>query len=211
MAQRDNLFDRLLAPLPGTSQAKRALFVDRFGTLLIEPSGAPKTTYKEQVFTPGALDSLFRCTQAGWAIYLIGNEDAVARGQCKDSTWVEYEEQLITEMRGHGIPVARSYACLDHPTEGKGNHQKDSVFLLPNTGAMYHARQHDGIRLEESWVIGDSSLELTAGWRAGCRTAGIETTPGVPVSDLELEVEFCATSLSEVLDEILHLAETARS
>lgn len=211
MPQRDNMFDRLLAPLPGTSQPKRALFVDRFGTLLEAPSGTPRSTYKEQIFSPGALDALFRCSQTGWAIYLIGNEDAVARGQCKDSVWNQYEEQMLVEMQRQGIPVARSYACLDHPTEGKGSHLKDSVFLLPNTGPMYHARQHDGIRLEESWVIGDSALELTAGWRAGCRTAGIEPVDGVSISDLELEMEFCGTSLADVLDEILHLAEAAHS
>ncbi|MFT7484993.1 MAG: D-glycero-D-manno-heptose 1,7-bisphosphate phosphatase [Candidatus Paceibacteria bacterium] len=211
MPQRNSLFQNPLAPLPGTDQAKRGLFIDRFGTLLESPTGKPKSTYRNMQFIGGALDALFRCTQAGWQVYLIGNESAVAQGHCKDATWTRFEDKMLAEMQQAGITVTRCYACLEDPVNGKGSHLTDSVFLLPNTGAMYHARQHDGVVLDESWVIGDSSLELAAGWRAGCRVAAVQTGLGNQDSALETEVVFSGATLVDVLDEILQISEAAQS
>jgi phosphoglycolate phosphatase-like HAD superfamily hydrolase len=116
---------------------------------------------------------------------------------------------MLSALRCHGVCVERCYACLDDPHNGKGKHQRDSVFLLPNTGAMYHARQHDGVHLGESWVIGDSTPELAAGWRAGCRTAGVRTGQACADGTLEIDVEFQAANLAEALDEILQLTRAA--
>ena len=69
------------SPLPGTQAPKCALFIDRWGTLLEQPEKGWCARFKDAEFSPGALESLFRAHQAGWMIYLIGNEDAVARGR----------------------------------------------------------------------------------------------------------------------------------
>ena len=195
------------APLPGTETPNRALFIDRWGTLLEQPEKGWCARFKEAEFTPGALESLFRAHQAGWKIYLLGNEDAVARGRISDSTWERFEADLLQALSSYGIPVRRNYACLDDPQNGKPPHDKDSVFMLPNTGAMYHAKQHDGIDLERSWVIGDSTIELAAGWRAGCRLAAVRS--GVALADCELDVqpEIWGNSLSQVVYELVELSE----
>lgn len=210
MTPRDEYLDGPLAPLPGTGTPMRALFVDRFGTLLESPPQGSKNPYKQLIFTPGAKDALFRATQAGWALYLLGNEEQVARGLVKEQEWQRFESEILSELTQSGVRVSGCYACLDHPEHGKGKHEKDSVFLLPNTGAMYHARQHDGIDLSQSWVIGDSSIELAAGWRAGCRTAGVRTGLGSKDGSLQTDLNFVGDDLASVLDEILQLAKAAR-
>ncbi|HIF24267.1 MAG TPA: hypothetical protein EYQ27_20745 [Gemmatimonadetes bacterium] len=86
--------------------------------------------------------------------------------------------------------------------DGKAPHDKESVFLFPNTGVMYHAAQMDGIILSESWVIGDGALELASGWRAGCRLACIGDGSALSESDLKVEPEVQAMSLSQALSEI---------
>lgn len=210
MTTRDDFNDGPLAPLPGTSSPKRALFVDRWGTLLERGTEDPDQLYEQPSFLEGSLDALFRATQAGWRLYLLGNEDPVALGQVTETKWQAFEAEMLSTLSKSGVRVDRNYACLDHPEHGHGKHLKDSVFLLPNTGAMYHARQHDGIDLEQSWVIGDSTLELAAGWRAGCRTAGVRTGVGLEDSALETDVRFMADDLASVLDQILELARVAR-
>ena len=210
MTPRDFDLDGPLAPLPGTRSPKSALFIDRWGTLLQPTNEDSARCYESMEFTPGALDALFRATQAGWKLYLLGNEETVARGLAKDDDWKQFESELISNMAASGVRVAHCYACLDHPEFGKGKHLKDSVFLLPNTGAMYHARQHDGIDLTSSWVIGDSTLELTAGWRAGCRTAAVRTGLALGDAVLQTDFEFQGDDLAGVLTEILQLAEAAR-
>ena len=197
------------APLPGTDSLPRALFVDRWGTLLERPSAGWCSRFTDVTFAPDALELLFRAGQAGWWVYLIGNEDAVAHGRWSSTSWEAFEGQLLEHLASQGIPVRRSYACLDHP-DGKGEHARDSVFRLPNTGALYHAAQADGVELSQSWVIGDSTLELSAGWRAGCHLAGVLTGEGLADGTIHVEPEFVAEDLAAALGEVLAAERVAR-
>jgi histidinol phosphatase-like enzyme len=196
-----------LPPIPGTEQPHRALFIDRWGTLLAPTECGPNGPSLE--FTPGAVDALFRATQAGWNLYLIGNEDAVARGQVSDAAWSEFENSLLAHLHAHGARIVRNYACLEHPL-GKGPHKKNSVFRLPDTGTFYHAAQNDGVVLGESWVIGDSTLELVAGTRAGCRSIAVQS--GLALGDGALDVEpHCEReNLSSAVDLFLRAEAYAR-
>lgn len=188
-------------PLPGSGPPPRGLFIDRWGTLLELPTQGYAARFEPERLTSEALNLLFRAGQAGWNLYLLGNEDSVAFGKLPLSKWETFERDLLDHLRAHGVPIRRCYACTDHP-EGRPPHDKDSVFLLPNTGALYHAAQVDGIVLDQSWVIGDSTLELVAGWRAGCRLAGVGT--GLALSDgaFPVDPEIFGPTLATVLSEI---------
>ena len=188
-------------PLPGAGPPARGLFIDRWGTLLELPEQGYVEQFDDARFTPGALDALFRAGQAGWKLYLLGNEDSVAHGRQAVETWESFEHDLLEHLRSHGIPITRNYACTDDP-EGVPPHTKDSVFFLPNTGALYHAAQVDGIILDQSWVVGDSSLELVAGWRASCRLAGVRTGLAVRDGQFPVDPEILADDLANVLREV---------
>jgi histidinol phosphatase-like enzyme len=203
-AARMQLYEpNAFAPLPGTEPAARGIFIDRWGTLLVEPpDGEPKSP--EVVFHEGALDALFKAHRAGWYVYLVGNEDDVAFGRLSDEDWTDIQEAYTTELRNHGVVIRREYACLDHP-EGVGDHRFDSVFLLPNSGLFHHAVHNDGIQLGKSWVVGDETLELVAGWRAGCRLAGVRTGRALGDAAFSVEAEFTADTLAEAVLGILGL------
>lgn len=173
-------------PLPGTQRSPRGLFIDRWGTLLGLPPAGYARGPQDVVFRPGVLDSMFRATQSGWNLYLLGNEESVAFGDVSDESWADTEALVLETLADFGVAVRRNYACLDHP-RGRGRHRADSVFHLPNTGAFYHAAHTDGVDIAQSWVVGDSTLELVAGWRAGLRLAAVET--GLALSDGEFEVD----------------------
>lgn len=188
-------------PLPGSGHSRRGLFIDRWGTLFELPGKGFSSRFEETQFTPGAMDALFRAGQSGWTLYLVGNETSVAFGRLSLSRWEAFEADMLEHLRSHGIPIQRSYACTDHPA-GAQAHAKDSVFLFPNTGCLYHAAQVDGIELRRSWVIGDSSLELVAGWRAGCRLAGVRTGLGLADGQLDVEPDVVDATLADVLAEV---------
>jgi len=177
--------------------------------LLETPPNGFATSPLEVRFHAGALDALFRASQAGWHLYLIGNEDAVAFGRLAPESWHEIEKKVLKDLARAGVALGRNYVCLDHP-EGMPGRRNDSVYLLPNTGAFYHALHVDGIDLAKSWVIGDSTLELVAGWRAGCRMAAVRT--GLALSDKAYEVdpEVFGHDLRSVVLELLERCEALR-
>jgi len=189
-------------PLEGTDSPRRALFVKRWGTLLCKPeSGFPR--FSPDLLSPGALEALFRASQAGWWIYLLGNEDDVANGSIDQETWEGFESDLMDHLAKQGIRIVRSYACADNPKDGVAGHRMESVYRLPNTGAMYHAHQEEGIELKSSWVIGDETLELAAGWRAGCLTAGILGEGDEISGPLETDMAFVAADLRGALEALV--------
>lgn len=193
-------------PLEGTVPLPRALFVDRWGTLLETPSAGYASVPSEVRFHAGALDALFRARQAGWRLYLLGNEDAVAFARISLETWNEIEKKMLSELTRAGVALSRNYVCLDHP-EGVPGRRNDSVYLLPNTGAFYHALHMDGIDLAKSWVIGDSTLELVAGWRSGCRMAGVKTGLGLSDATFAVDPEVVGADLRRVVLELLQRTE----
>lgn len=193
---------RRLPPLPGTIRAPRALFVGRWGALLERPS-APCKSFADARVAAKAGELLFRATQAGWRLYLVGNEPDVARGRVSDAAWESFQKDLHAHLAGLGIPVARDYACLDHPQTGKGKHKRESVYRFPNTGALYHALQEDGTDLRASWMLSDDVLELAAGSRAGARTLAIGASTRVAEGSIEVECELSAVTLAEALGVVL--------
>ncbi|MEW6072735.1 MAG: HAD-IIIA family hydrolase [Planctomycetota bacterium] len=190
------------SPLPRTVHAPRGLFVDRWGTLLAPPPAGFARDPGEVEFYPGAREALRAARRAGWLVYLLGNEEAVARGEVAEADWERVEAAIRDGLSQAGVEVQRLYACLDHPA-GVPGRTSDSVYLLPNTGAFYHAFHNDGTELRRSWAIGDSTLELVAGWRAGCKIAAVET--GLALSDrtFHIEPEIQAATLADVLARLL--------
>ena len=86
-----------LSPLEGTQGPRRALFVKRWGTLL-SPTAPETSCFSPELLVPGALDALFRASQAGWWIYLLGNEDEVAHGHVKLETWERFDADLLQHL-----------------------------------------------------------------------------------------------------------------
>jgi histidinol phosphatase-like enzyme len=188
-----------LTRIPGTEPARRALFLDRWGTLLDLPPGG-FTPFSECRIAPGVTELLFRLSGAGWNLYLIGNEDLVATGRIRDEEWTSFERALLEHLQGQGVRILRNYACLEHPTEGVGAHKKTSVFRLPDTGLFFHARQNDGVVLERSFLVGDSTLEIAAAGRAGLRTVGVASGRGCRDGEYAVEPDIRATDLREALE-----------
>ncbi|MEM9800841.1 MAG: hypothetical protein AAGA20_10990 [Planctomycetota bacterium] len=186
---------------PGWGPPPRGVFLNLFGTLIepTEDDGFP--TIDEARFFDGALDALFRVTQAHWNLYLLGNVDSVAFGHESLEDWRTFQSGLHARLKGHGIRLTRDYTCIDDP-EGVTGRNRDSVYRLPGTGAMHHAAQADGVALPLSWVVGDATVQLVAGWRAGCRLAGVRTGRGVRDGRFHVDPELIADSASAALSVI---------
>lgn len=198
------------SPIPGAGRPVRGIFVSRNGGLMLPPPGKSRPTAPTaDACSAAALRVLFRAGQRGWNLYLIGNEEDVARGRMSDVAWETFEARLLARLSGEGIRLVRHYACLDHP-KGKGRHRKDSVFRFPNTGALFHAAQEDGVDLRESWLLSSDVDELAAGWRAGCRTGRVGGAPPTSTG-LQVEPDLVADDLAALLAELLACDEYSRA
>ncbi|MEM1449787.1 MAG: HAD hydrolase-like protein [Planctomycetota bacterium] len=186
------------AAQPGWGPPPRGVFLDVLGTLVrpTEDGGFPSIS--DAQFYDGVLDGLFRVTQAGWNLYLVGNIDSVAFGRQTADDWRSFKTGLHDQLKGLGIRVRRDYTCTDHP-EGVKGCDRDSVYLLPGTGAMHHAAQADDVSLPLCWVVGDCTTELVAGWRAGCRLAAVQTGEAARDGRFHVDPELTTDTAAQAL------------
>ena len=118
------------SPIPGTLPSPRGLFIDRWGTLFEQPEEGFVRRPEDLVVHPETLRRLFRVSQNGWNIYLLGNEEPVWDGRLSLAEWNAVEAGMLELLQGHGIRLTRFYKCLVHP-EGVAGQCGDSVPLIP--------------------------------------------------------------------------------
>ena len=107
---------------------------------------------------------------------------------------------MCGESPGYRIHAAEEIHLVhSRSVDEKVKAEQASVFRLPETGIFYHAQHNDDIELEKSWVIGDSTLELAAAWRAGMRYIGVRTGEAVRDKKLDVDPDLIVTDLPAAL------------
>ena len=99
------------APLPGTGAPARGLFLARSG-VLFERAARDQARFDQERLSEALLPLLFRATQSGWTLYLVGNEEGVARGRISELQWERFELECLAVAT-----AARSTQALIEPPD----------------------------------------------------------------------------------------------
>ena len=153
-----------------------AVFLDRDGVLnavVPDPeTGRPESPYRaaDTALLPGAAEEVASLRAAGWAVVVVSNQPAAAKGKAS-----------IEDLRGVHAVVRDGLGevdgwryCLHHPD---GDHPVLSTpcpCRKPAPGMLLAAAFELDLDLAASWMAGDSDGDVGAGEAAGCRTALVE-------------------------------------
>ncbi len=140
---------------------ERLIFLDRDGTLNPDP-GYLSHPAQLSLF-PGVARSLADLQTAGFGLVVVTNQSGVGRGLITLENLVAIHARM-DELLVHegGRPMDRYALCTHRPDEGCVC-RKPSPYLLRQSADFF------GAKLDESFMIGDRSLDLQAGRSAGCR------------------------------------------
>jgi histidinol-phosphate phosphatase family protein len=141
--------------------ARRALFLDRDGTL-IPDTGYPSDP-AEVTLIPGVVAALLAALESGWALVIISNQSGVARGLLTPDQAALVQARVASLFGQHGIVFAGAYFCFHGPDDGCGCRK-------PEPGMILTAARDLDLDLQASVMIGDKPSDLGAGRAAGCRT-----------------------------------------
>ncbi len=141
----------------------KAAFVDRDG-VINEPVwdvDSFESPYRpEDVrLVPGAPEALARLRDAGFALVLVSNQPAAAKGKATREALDAVHERVMDALR---IELDGVYYCHHHPDfTGPCDCRK------PAPGLLLRAADELGLTLSESWMIGDADTDVTAAHAAG--------------------------------------------
>lgn len=150
----------------------KAIFLDRDETLIDDPG---YISSPEQVkildAVPGALIEL---KTLGYKLIVVTNQSGVARGIVSEKVLNTIHDHLCTLLAEKGAFIDRIYYCPYHPDGVIPKYRKESNDRKPSPGMLLTAAREMDIDLAQSWCIGNSSRDIEAGRRAGCKTILID-------------------------------------
>jgi D-glycero-D-manno-heptose 1,7-bisphosphate phosphatase len=166
-----------------STNARRAVFIDRDDTLLDDPGYLSDPA--GVVLLPGAARAVARLRQAGWLVVLVTNQSGIARGLLDEPTLDRIHEELGRQLDAEGTALDGIYYCPYLAEAVVAAYRQDSPLRKPNPGMLLQAAEDLHIDLPASWMIGDSERDVQAGRRAGCRTIRVHSpkTPDAPPED----------------------------
>jgi D-glycero-D-manno-heptose 1,7-bisphosphate phosphatase len=148
------------------SQA-RAVFLDRDGTLMEEVEYCDDPA-RVRVY-PGVPEALRKLKEAGWRTFIVTNQSGIGRGLMTEAQYWAVQEELLRQL-GAGV-IDGVYFCPDPPGI-------PSTRRKPAPGMVWEAAAAYDIDLPHSFFIGDKSVDIECGQRAGARTILVLTGYG---------------------------------
>ena len=147
----------------------RAVFLDRDGTL--NHDGGHISTPESFALLPKADQAIKRLNDSDYLTVVITNQPVVARGEASEETLQQIHNRMETLLGKGGAYVDAIYYCPHHPDRGFSGERPELKVECncrkPNTGLIGRAQSELGICLDQSWFIGDSTIELETARRAG--------------------------------------------
>ena len=166
----------------------KAIFLDRDDTL-IEDAGYISSPEQVKLLT-GVPKALIELKALGYKLVVVTNQSAVARGIITEKTLGEIHKRLEQLLAEKNAFLDGIYYCPYHPEGAVKKYRQESELRKPNPGMLLKAAEEIDIDLDQSWCVGNSSSDIEAGLRAGCKTILIDLpsrrqqlTPGDPRPD----------------------------
>jgi histidinol-phosphate phosphatase family protein len=146
----------------------KAIFFDRDGTLIDEPSDDAVSTWEEYIERPD-LDSLRQLTDAGYLIFIITNQDAIADGRLTQEFYEATNTRLLASLQAAGVPIEGIYTCPHTESDG-------CTCIKPKRGLIDQAITGCDIDLSNSFVVGDRTTDVLLGQAVGAKTIFLQTS-----------------------------------
>ncbi|MEK7257988.1 MAG: bifunctional histidinol-phosphatase/imidazoleglycerol-phosphate dehydratase HisB [Bacteroidota bacterium] len=169
---------------------KKALFIDRDGTIIEEPPVTEQVnTLEELVFRPGAIRNLYKiATELDYELVMVTNQDGLGTPGYPEENFAKIQGKLLQILENEGIRfdaifIDRSFAHENLPTRKPGI-------------AMLTAYLDSSYVLANSYVIGDRMTDIQLAKNLGAKAIALRA--GFDLRQVEHEAAFVADSWDEI-------------
>lgn len=164
----ERLCERVLARRR-TRSRRRAVFLDRDGTLVVERGYVGRPDDVELL--PHAPEGLRQLAAAGFALVVVSNQSGVARGLYSLESAYATMAALRVLLRRHGVELDAIYFCPHHPDEG-------CACRKPGVALLEQAADNLALALRESVMVGDKLTDVATGHGARASSVLVRTGYG---------------------------------
>ena len=131
---------------------KKALFIDRDGTVIAEPADEQIDSLEKLAFVPGAISALKALTGLGFDLVLATNQDGLGTASFPEETFWPAHEKMLSTLRGEGVAFDDQLIDRTFPHDNAPTRKPGTGMFGRYTGGEYD--------LAESYVIGDRVTDI---------------------------------------------------
>jgi imidazoleglycerol-phosphate dehydratase/histidinol-phosphatase len=139
---------------------KRVLFIDRDGTLIVEPETDKQVDSLEKLsFIPGVFTGLSKIVKSlHYELVMVTNQDGLGTSSFPEEHFWPPHEKMLEALRGEGIVFSEVLIDRSFPEDNSPDRK-------PRTGLVKHYMNNPEYDLSNSFVIGDrlTDLEFASG------------------------------------------------
>ncbi len=184
---------------------QKCIFLDRDGTINKKNGFISKE--EEFELEECALEAIKKINKSGYLAVVITNQPSVARGLCGIEDIERIHKKLATLLGREGVYLDDILFCPHHPD--KGFPEENPIYKIPcecrkpKTGMIDKAAEKYNIDLSQSWMVGDTTMDLQTGVNAGMRTALVLTGDAGQDKKYDVQPNLVGKNLLEAVELIL--------
>jgi D-glycero-D-manno-heptose 1,7-bisphosphate phosphatase len=140
-----------------TESGRKALFLDRDGTINVDPGYLSQPAQLELL--PGVAHAIRRARDGGFVVAVVTNQSGVGRGLIAPETLPKIHERLNELLAREEGPAARIdffASCVHHPSD-------ECSCRKPLPRLVYEAQAQLGVDLARSAFVGDRLTDVRTG------------------------------------------------
>ena len=141
---------------------KKAIFIDRDGTLLREPADEQIDSLQKFEFVPGAISGLLALKDLGYELVMASNQDGLGTPSFPEADFWPAQNLLLQTLAGEGIRFDDILIDPSLPEEHSPNRK-------PGTG-MFGKYMDGSYDLGACWVIGDRPTDRALAGNLGAKS-----------------------------------------
>ena len=131
---------------------KKAIFVDRDGTILVEPADEQIDSLEKLEFVPGAISSLRSLMGLGYELVMASNQDGLGIPSFPESTFWPAHDKMLRTLEGEGVYFDDFLIDSTFPEDMMPTRK-------PGIG-MFGKYLSDDYDMSASFVIGDRETDM---------------------------------------------------
>lgn len=184
---------------------QKCIFLDRDGTvnrhrgLISDPA--------QLELEPGAAEAVKLLNSSGYLTIIVTNQPVVARGMCSMEDVAAIHNKLKTLLGEQGAYLDDILFCPHHPDKGYPEENPDYKISCrcrkPDIGMLEECALKYNIDLKQSWMVGDTTIDIQTGVNAGTHTALVLTGEMGRDGKYSVSPERVGINLFEIAKQIL--------
>ena len=155
------------------SVKQKAVFLDRDGT--INETNGFLTDINDFELIEGAAEAIKQINKSGYLAVVVTNQPVIARGECSFEQLQEIHNKMETFLGREGAFIDGLFLCPHHTDRGfegeRIEYKIDCECRKPKAGLFVQAQKALNIDLSQSYMVGDSAIDIKAAENAGCKKA----------------------------------------